>query len=307
LDTLGHYRLLEPVGAGRMGEFYRARDTRAGRTVAVRVVPEEIAGNPERRAQLLRDARAAAALSHPNIAAWYETGEDRGRLFFVFEWVPGQSLRTVTGGRALKPSLALDYTVQLADALADAHAQAVLHLGINPSNIVITPKGKAKFVDFGLGAWFVPEAPYLAPEQVAGAPVDGRTDIFSLAVVLFEMLTGRPPFAGADATALGADILRSEPPAPSSLNRALPIALDAIVLRALARNVDQRCEAVTFAAALRETVALVDRPGESAGRNLTASSRGGAGASRSMRWIGVAVALVILIGALMLVAWRWLL
>ena len=153
LEALGQYKILGRIGIGRMGELYRARDTRAGRTVAIRVVADDIAGDPARRERYLEDARAAATLSHPNIAAVYEIGNDQGRLFVVSEYVPGDTLKTVIAGRALNPRHALDHGIQLADALAEAHAEDVVHGDIRPDNIIITPKGNAKFLDFGLGAW----------------------------------------------------------------------------------------------------------------------------------------------------------
>ena len=152
-ESLGHYKILDRIGAGGMGEVYRARDTRLGRTVALKVLDPHVAGDPERRARFLQDARAAAALSHPNIAALYEIGEDQGQLFLVFEFVPGETLKTVIGGRPLNPRRAIDLAVQIADALADAHAEGIVHRDIKPDNIIVTPKGNAKILDFGLAAW----------------------------------------------------------------------------------------------------------------------------------------------------------
>src|SRR2546428_11334999 len=166
LEALGHYKILGRIGNGRMGELLRARDTRAGRTVAIRIVTPEIAGDPLRRARFIEAARATAKLSHPNIAALYEVGEDQGHLFLVFEFVPGDTLKTAIAGRALNPRHALDHGIQLADALAEAHALGVLHGAIRPSSIIITPKGIAKFVDVGLGAWMAAE-PGLPREAVA--------------------------------------------------------------------------------------------------------------------------------------------
>src|SRR3989454_931427 len=126
-ETLGQYKILDRIGAGGMGDVYRARDTRLGRTVAIKVLASDVANDPDRRDRFLREARAAAALSHPNIAALYEVGEDQGQLFLAFEFVPGASLATVIGGRALNPRRAIDFAVQIADALADAHAEGIIH------------------------------------------------------------------------------------------------------------------------------------------------------------------------------------
>jgi serine/threonine protein kinase len=279
LEALGHYKILGRIGTGQMGDLYRARDTRAGRTVALRTVAADIADDPGRRESYLCDARATRGLSHPNIAALYEIGDDQGRLFLVSEYVPGDTLKAVIAGRALNPRHALDHGIQLADALAEAHADGVVDRDIRPGNIIITPKGNAKFLDFGLAAWTgsgaerirVPAAlaagtgaaheaiAYMSPEQVLGEQADQRTDIFSLGVVLFEMLAGRPPFDGATATALAVQILQAQPHTLSALDKTLPAELDAIVLKMLAKSLDQRYEAAaTVAAELRSVAAILD-------------------------------------------------
>src|SRR5262245_29060203 len=190
LETLGQYRVLDRIGAGGMGEVYRARDTRLGRTVAIKVLPEAVADDSDRRARFVREAQAAAALSHPNIAALYEIGEDRGRLFLVFEFVPGEPLRTVIGGRPLNPRRAVQFAMQIADALADAHSAGIVHRDIKPDNIIVTPKGNAKILDFGLATWTAGGAAremavttvetggvalgtvaYMSPEQARGEPL----------------------------------------------------------------------------------------------------------------------------------------
>ena len=319
LEALRQYKILGLIGSGRMGELYRARDTRAGRTVAIRVVADEIADDSQRRERYLEDARAAATLSHPNIAAVYEVGDDQGDLFVVSEYVPGDTLKTVIAGRALNPRHALDHGIQLADALAEAHAEGVVHRDIRPDNIIITPKGNAKFLDFGLGAWTgsglarsealasldtdvgtAPEAvAYMSPEQVLGERTDHRTDLFSLGVVVFEMLAGKPPFTAPTAGALAVQILQAQPHAPSALNRTLPTELDAIVLRMLAKSLEQRCEsAAAVAAELRSVAAILDvREGATdpeSGAVASPGQPGGAGF-----WIGIVVALSILAALLM--------
>jgi serine/threonine-protein kinase len=320
LEALGQYKILGLIGIGRMGELYRARDTRAGRTVAIRVVADDIARDPARRGRYLKDARAATTLSHPNIAVVYEFGSDQGHLFVVSEYVPGDTLKTVIAGRALNPRHALDHGIQLADALAAAHAENVVHGDIRPDNIVITPKGNAKFLDFGLGAWTAsgtarskapaalasdtatePEAvAYMSPEQVLGEQADYRTDIFSLGAVVFEMLAGTPPFAAASASALAVQIVQAQPRAPSVLNPKLPSELDAIVLRMLAKSLDQRCEsAAAVAAELRSVAAILDvrDDADEPVRVVVASSRRPRGAGR---WIVFAVLAVSILAALMM-------
>jgi TolB-like protein len=282
LETLAHYRILDRIGAGGMGEVYRARDTRLGRTVAVKVLAEAVRNDPERRDRFLREARATAALSHPNIAALYEIGEDCGLLFLAFEFVPGDTLNVVIGGHAMNPRRALDLGVQMADALADAHAAGIVHRDIKPAHVIVTPKGNAKILDFGLATWTaggaereagadaatmvatrpgttLGTAAYMSPEQALGETVDHRTDIFSLGIVLFEMLTGRLPFAGKTATALALQIVQTPAPAPSSVNPSLPRELDAIVAKALAKPRDQRYEsAAGLAADLRSVAATLN-------------------------------------------------
>src|SRR5882724_736 len=202
-ETLGLYKILDRIGAGGLGEVYRARDTRLGRTVAIKVVSGAIAGDPDRRERLVRGARAATALSHPNIAALYEIGEDQDHLFLVFEYAPGETLKRTIAGRPLNPRRAIDLAVQIADALADAHAEGIVHRDIKPDTIIVTPKGNAKILDFGLATWTTGGAErehaahaatteatavgtllgtvaYMSPEQALGEKVDHRTDVFSL-------------------------------------------------------------------------------------------------------------------------------
>ncbi len=278
-ETLGHYKILDWIGAGGMGEVYRARDTRLGRTVAIKVLPAELAGDEARRERLLREARAAASLSHPNIAALYEIGEDQGHLFLVFEFVPGKTLKTEIGGRPINPRRAIEFAIEIADALADAHAEGVIHRDIKPDNIIITPKEHAKILDFGLATWTAGGAEreqaatmiatgagavlgtvaYMSPEQALGEQVDQRTDIFSLGIVLFEMITGRLPFSGTTSTALALQIVQAQAPSPSSIVNGLQPEVDAIVVKALAKSIAQRYEsAATFAAELRALAAILD-------------------------------------------------
>ncbi len=283
LQTLGHYKIIERVGAGGIGEVYRARDTHLGRTVALKVLSPDLMRDAGRRERFLKDVRAATTLSHPNVAALYEFGEDRGRHYLVFEFVPGDTLKAAVAGRPLNARRAIDYAIQIADALADAHAEGVVHCDLKPDNIIITPKGNTKILDFGFASWTsggaarertaharatsVPiygemvgrTVPYMSPEQALGAPIDHRTDIFSLGVVLFEMLTGKPPFSGATPSAVAEQVARADPPQPSKFNPDLPGELDPIVERMLARSFDRRYEvAATVAAELRSVAAILD-------------------------------------------------
>jgi serine/threonine protein kinase len=285
IETLGLYKILDRIGTGAMGDVYRARDTRLGRTVAITVLSSAIAGHPDRRERFVSEARVAATLSHPNIASLYEVGDEQGQLFLVCEFVPGETLRTVTSGRPMNPRRAIDLAVQVGDALADAHAVGIVHRDIRPDTIIVTPKGNAKVLHCGLVAWTGSDAEreqvagvaraaatsessvasmlgtvaYMSPEQALGEQVDHRTDIFSLGTVLFEMLTGTLPFLGTTSSALALQIVQATAPAPSSVRKSLPRELDAIVGKALAKSLDQRYEAAaTFAAELRSVAAILD-------------------------------------------------
>ena len=323
LETLGQYKILDRIGAGGMGDVYRARDTRLGRTVAIKLPAADVTADADRRDRLLRDARAAAALSHPNIAALYEIGDAEGRLFLVFEFVPGETLKTAIAGRALNPRRAIDLGIQIADALADAHAAGIVHRDIKPDNIIVTPKGSAKILDFGLAAWTLGGAeremaatleteatlemagvgatrgsiPYLSPEQALGQHVDDRTDIFSLGVVLFEMLTGKLPFNAPTPAALAVKIAQAPAPAASTVNPASPRELDAVVAKTLAKSLDQRYEAAAAVAAeLRAVCAILDvRSAESEPPSLVPLH---APAKRAYgRWIALALLLAALVAA----------
>jgi serine/threonine-protein kinase len=233
LETLGDYTILDSIGSGTMGQLYRARDTRYGRTVAIRVVDPAISEDADRRQQFLADARAAAALSHPNIAALYEIGEAGDRLYLACEYVPGQPLASEIGGRPMNRRRAVHLAVQIADALADAHSAGIVHGRLCSRTIVVTPKGNAKLLDVGLTGWTTSApAKYLAPELTNGTDAGDRTDIFSMAVVLHEMLTGRMP---ADGRTFAAAV---KPPALGDLLR-----------RALAGRVEDRCQSAAVVAA----------------------------------------------------------
>jgi len=319
IEALGVYKILERIGEGGVGEVYRARDTRLGRTVALKIVGPEIAADPERRERFLRDARAATALSHPSIAALYEIGEEQEQLFLACEFVPGETLREAIGGRPMNPKLAIDYAVQLSDALADAHAAGAVHGDLKPDNIFVTPKGRVKIVDYGLSAWTnggavrrraaadamgaAPEdvgtVAYLSPEQALGERGDHRTDIFSLGAMLFEMLTGRPPFASADALPLR--IVQAPAPAPSSLNPEVPLELDPIVQHALAKSIDHRYESTaTLAAELRAVAAIPDERATAAEIEAESMPAGRGSRGGSSRRVAL---LVLVLAALAAGAW----
>ncbi len=220
---LGPYEILAPLGAGGMGEVYRARDTRLGRDVAIKVLPEGFARDPDRVSRFEREARTVAVLNHPNIVVLYTIEEADGIRFLTMELVEGQSLDHLLLGGGLPIPRLLDIGIALADALAAAHDKGVVHRDLKPGNVMLTGEGRVKVLDFGLAKLSGPDsdpsatqaatmasplstsgqvmgtAPYMAPEQIRGEPVDARTDLFALGVVLYELAAGRRPFAGATA------------------------------------------------------------------------------------------------------------
>jgi serine/threonine protein kinase len=236
LEAIGQYRILEWVGAGGLGETCRARDTRHGRTVALTVVSDELVADADQRRRFLADAERAAALSHPNIAALYEYGDEDGLIYLAKEFVPGQPLGAIIGGHPLNTRPALSYATQIADALAEAHASGMLHGDIRAEHIVITTKGNAKIPDFGFARWIG-----------HGIAADEAGDLRALGAVLFHMVTGKPPVAGWPA------------PPPSTINRSLPKEIDAIVGQLLAAGTgDALHSAAAAAAELRSLSAVLD-------------------------------------------------
>ena len=243
MEDLGQYKILEVVGPGSLGDVYRARDTRVGRTVAITEVSDHIGSSPERRERFLQDARAAVAVSHPNIVTLYEVCDDAGQLYLVYEFVQGQTLASVIGGRPLNPRRALDLASQIAEALAEAHAADLVHGAITVDTIVITPKGHAKIVDFGLGGWTTAGAGRPGEAGGAAGSAGYRADLAALGAILFEMLTGRAPAPGAGV--------------PSAVNRSLPREIDPIVGKALGKSGGYET-AVTLAAELRAVSAILE-------------------------------------------------
>ncbi|MCA1559898.1 MAG: serine/threonine protein kinase [Acidobacteria bacterium] len=252
--SIADYVVLDRIGEGGLGEVWRARDTKVGRTVALKVLPVSLLEDAARRNRLLEDARAAATLSHPNIATLFDVGDD----YLVYEFASGTTLRKQMTGQPMNTRHALELAVQLTDATAEAHAHGVLHTDLRPETIIVTGKGNAKILDFGMAAWTKGGAkrasvtsaatassadeivPYLSPEQAIGRPVDARTDVFSLGVIIYEMLTGRNPFAAPNAAETIRNIVRSAPLPASRVNAQLPPDLDSVLLRALAKDVDAR-------------------------------------------------------------------
>jgi eukaryotic-like serine/threonine-protein kinase len=261
------YRLGEQIGAGGVGRVYRARDDVLERDVAVKVLDGGAAGDAEFGRACAAEARAAAALTHPNVARVFDSAIRDGRGFIVMELVPGRTLRQILAERGtLPPAEAIAIALPLADALDEAHRQGVVHCDVKPGNVVVTPDGVPKLVDFGIAqaasAWGPTDldeirgsAPYMAPEQVRSERVDGKADVYALGAVLYEMLTGRPPCQAATVAALLSQALFVDPPPPRSLNPAVWPALERVVLTALARDRRRRYAADAFRDALRAAAA----------------------------------------------------
>jgi Tol biopolymer transport system component/serine/threonine protein kinase len=258
--TVSHYRVLELLGSGGMGTVYQAEDTKLGRRVALKFLPADLSRDRHALDRFQREARAASALNHPHICTIYDIDEAEGQPFIAMELLEGQTLKERLQGRPLPTPEIVDLGLQLADALEAAHAKGIVHRDVKPANIFITTRGTAKLLDFGLaklaaeprqGASEAPTATaewmtgagvalgtggYLSPEQVRGAALAGRTDLFSLGVVLYEMATGRRPFAG-KTSALIFDAILHETPVPSTrLNPAVPEALQQIIDKALEKD-----------------------------------------------------------------------
>lgn len=256
-DAIAHFKILGTLGAGGLGDVYRARDTNLGRTVALKVLPEIMPEHEAFLEALLETSRRLMALSHPNIAMLFEIGQEKNRPYLVFEFVQGQPLASLINGRALHVRRALEFGINLADALAEAHGVDIVHGDIRPDTIMITPKDRAKFMNFGLSRFTAGGAarataasPYTAPEEFAGKAGDPRSDIYSLGAVMFEMVTGRQRARGLALT---------------GLNAAVPAELEQIIGRMLAANVEHRAQsAATVAAELRSVAAILDTRTEAA-------------------------------------------
>ena len=254
IGVIAHYNLLERLEPAGPGDLYRARDTKLGRTVAVRLLPSDFTAD---RARLIEGARELSALSHPNVTALFDVGEHEGRVYLSFEFQKGQSLRAESSGRPMNVRRAVEIAIQIADAVADAHGHGFGHAGLSPDSIVISAKGRAKIAAFELATQSGFDKndstgrliDYQSPEETRGDAPDDRSDVYSIGAILYETLTTRRPLPrGASA--------------PSASNPKVPKELDEIALKALAPNPDSRFQsAVAFAGALRGALAVLDALG----------------------------------------------
>jgi Tol biopolymer transport system component len=304
---LGHYEITAPLGAGGMGEVYRARDASLDREVAVKVLPERVAASADALARFEREAKAVAALSHPNILAIHEFGRQDGTAYAVTELLEGETLRQRLTGGALPQRKAVEYAIQIANGLAAAHGKGIVHRDLKPENLFITRDGRVKILDFGLvahqaasddnltssptlGRFTDPGAVvgtvgYMSPEQVRGARVDPRTDIFSLGAVLYEMLTGLRAFQRETAAETMTAILKEDVAETQASGRQLPVALERLLRRCLEKNEEERLQSARDLAIALEAVSGSDV----SATLLAPPSRG--------RWRRVAIATALVLAA----------
>ncbi|HEX5214919.1 MAG TPA: serine/threonine-protein kinase, partial [Vicinamibacterales bacterium] len=314
--TLGHYEIEAKLGQGGMGTVYRARDTVLGRTVALKVLSADAVGDADAAPRILREARAASRLNHPNIVTLHELGRSGETEFLVMEYVEGTPLSALIKPGGLPTDRVLDYATQIADALAAAHEAGLVHRDIKPGNVMIMPNGRVKVLDFGL-ARHLPAAPadetraitaefathhgaagtigYMAPEQIEGRPADARSDVFALGVVMFELLTGDRPFTGDTAWATMNATMNSDAPDVGRIRTDVPPGLVRIVSRALAREPGNRyASARELSIDLKRLRAPLD------------TARGATDASqRSWRRVAIAGAVLVAIVAISIAGWTW--
>src|SRR6266853_1009664 len=296
-ETVSHYRVLRQLGSGGMGVVYEAEDISLGRKVALKFLPPDLGRSPGALERFRREARAASALNHPHICTIHAIEQHEGVFFIVMELLEGQTLKYYVGKRPFNTTWLLDIGTQIADALDAAHAKGIVHRDIKPANLFVTSSGQVKVLDFGLAKLLRPLASkvsigatgadtvtlsteagllvgtvgYMAPEQLEGEPVDPRTDLYALGLVMYEMATGRNPFLGQSASSTIANILKEEAPPLEQQNSVAPRELGRILQKCLRKRIDER---YVSARELTLDLAALHRSLEPSGRTAAVMAAG---------------------------------